>query len=161
MGVSFIVGVTGENHLPAARRWHTFSHNIVSSISVCTNIYILLPNDNIQWNLCAICHLSFPTSCDFWQKICSPKVFLLTKIKPDYSDILHNPHIFLCQIRQVPLYRLFFLLIFLLFVNFPFDLYTRWYIFSRNKCTRYMHSFLCVIMWSYIDVTYVILTDPQ
>jgi hypothetical protein len=37
-----------------------------------------------------------------------PKVFLWTKIKPEYSDILYNPtHFsgpFVCWIRQVPLY---------------------------------------------------------
>ena len=34
---------------------------------------------------CAIQHLSFPTSC---VPIYGPKVFLLTKIKPEYYDIL-------------------------------------------------------------------------
>ena len=37
-----------------------------------------------------------------------PKVFLLTKIKPEYSNILYNPTHFpgplVCRIRQVPLY---------------------------------------------------------
>ena len=37
-----------------------------------------------------------------------PKVFLLTKIKSEYSDILCNPtHLagqLVCRIRQVPLY---------------------------------------------------------
>jgi hypothetical protein len=36
-----------------------------------------------------------------------PKVFLLTKIKPEYSNILYNPTHFpgplMCRIRQVPL----------------------------------------------------------
>ena len=61
----------------------------------------------VQWNLCdptpefsdILCHLT---------KIYGPKVFLLTKIKPEYSDILQNPTHFpspvVCQIRQVPLY---------------------------------------------------------
>jgi hypothetical protein len=48
------------------------------------------------------------TSCDIRQKIMVPKVFLLTKIKPEYSEILYNPTHFpgplVCQIRQVPLY---------------------------------------------------------
>ena len=52
---------------------------------------------------CAIRHLSFPT------KIYSPKLFLLTKINTEYSDILYNPTHFpgplVCQIRQVPLYK--------------------------------------------------------
>jgi hypothetical protein len=42
-----------------------------------------------------------------------PKVFLLTKIKPEYSDILYNlthfPGPLVCQIRQVPLYKVFFI----------------------------------------------------
>jgi hypothetical protein len=37
-----------------------------------------------------------------------PKVFLLTKIKPEYSDIMykqiHLPDPLVCQIRQVPLF---------------------------------------------------------
>jgi hypothetical protein len=37
-----------------------------------------------------------------------PKVFLLTKIKPEYSSILYNsthlPGSLVCRIRQVPLY---------------------------------------------------------
>ena len=40
-------------------------------------------------------------------KIYGPKVFLLSKIKPEYSDILYNPTHFLgplvCPIRQVPM----------------------------------------------------------
>jgi hypothetical protein len=61
----------------------------------------------MQWNLCN------PTS-EFsdilWhmKKIYGPKAFLLTKIKPEYSDILYNPTYFpgpsVCRIRQVPLY---------------------------------------------------------
>ena len=47
----------------------------------------------------------FPTFCDIRQKIYGPKVFLLTKIKPEYSDILfkltHFPGSLVCQIRQV------------------------------------------------------------
>ena len=41
-------------------------------------------------------------------KIYGPKVFLLTKIKPEYSAILYNPTHFpgplVCRIRQIPLY---------------------------------------------------------
>ena len=41
-------------------------------------------------------------------KLYGPKVFLLTKIKPEYFDILYNPTHFpctwVCRIRQVPLY---------------------------------------------------------
>jgi hypothetical protein len=41
-------------------------------------------------------------------KIYGPKVFLLTNIKPEYSDILysliHFPGALVCRIRQVPLY---------------------------------------------------------
>ena len=47
---------------------------------------------------CSIRHLSFP-------KMFSPKVFLITKIKPEYSDILYNLTYFsgplVCRIRQV------------------------------------------------------------
>ena len=42
-------------------------------------------------------------------KIKGPKVFRLTKIKAEYSDILYNPTHFpgplVCRIRQVPLYN--------------------------------------------------------
>jgi hypothetical protein len=48
-------------------------------------------------------HLSFPTSCDIRHKFMVPR-FLLTKIKPKYSDILYNPTHFpwplVCWIRQ-------------------------------------------------------------
>jgi hypothetical protein len=67
--------------------------------------------DSIRWYFhmsniwFAIRHLSFPT------KIYGPKVFLLNKIKPEYSDILYNPTHFpgslVCLIRQVPLYICF------------------------------------------------------
>ena len=54
--------------------------------------------------ICAIRILSFPTS----DKVYGPKVFLLTKIKSEYSDILcsptHLPGPLVCRIRQVPLY---------------------------------------------------------
>ena len=57
---------------------------------------------------CAMRHLSFPTSYDIRQKFMVPKYFLLTKIKPEYPDILNNPTYFpchlACRIRQVPLY---------------------------------------------------------
>ena len=40
-------------------------------------------------------------------KIYGPKVFLLIKIKPKYSDIVNNPTHFpgllVCRIRQIPL----------------------------------------------------------
>ena len=66
----------------------------------------------LQWT-CAIRHLSFPTSCYIRY---DPKVFLLTKIKPEYSDILYNPTHFLgplvCQIRQIPLYLSVLMLVF-------------------------------------------------
>ena len=40
---------------------------------------------------CAVRHLSFQTSCAIRQlNIYGPKVFMLTKIKPEYSDILDN-----------------------------------------------------------------------
>jgi hypothetical protein len=47
-------------------------------------------------------------------KIDSPKVFLLTRIKPEYSDILYNlthfPGPLVCRIRQVPLYLIYWTL---------------------------------------------------
>ena len=62
----------------------------------------------IQWNLCN----PTPEFSDIlWHttKMYSPKVFLLTKIKHELSDILHNlthfPGTLLCRIRQVPLYN--------------------------------------------------------
>jgi hypothetical protein len=63
---------------------------------------------NIYSGTCAIRHLSFPTSCDNRHKSMVPKVFLSTKIKPEFPDILHNPTYFpssiLYRIRQVTLY---------------------------------------------------------
>jgi hypothetical protein len=61
----------------------------------------------VQWNLCNLT----PEFSILWHpiKIYDPKVFLLTKIKPEYFHILYNPTYFLgplvCQIRQVPLYH--------------------------------------------------------
>ena len=62
----------------------------------------------IQWNLCN----PTPEFSDIlWHsgKIYGPKVFLWTKIKPEYFDILYNPTNFpgplVCWIRQVPLYK--------------------------------------------------------
>jgi hypothetical protein len=57
---------------------------------------------------CAIQQLSFFYILWHPTKIYGPKVFLLTIIKPEYSDILYNPTHFpgplMCWIRQVPLY---------------------------------------------------------
>ena len=57
---------------------------------------------------CTIRHL-FQHSVTSNKKNYGPKVFLLTKIKPEYSDILYNlthfPGALVCQIRQVPLYN--------------------------------------------------------
>ena len=51
---------------------------------------------------CAIRYLNFPT------RIYGPIVFLLTEIKPEYSDMLYNPIHFtgslVCWIRKGPLY---------------------------------------------------------
>ena len=69
------------------------------SVLVCSKIHCVWL---IYSGTCAIWHLSFPSSCDIWQK------FMFTKIKPEYSDILPNPMHFpgplVCRIRQVPLY---------------------------------------------------------
>ena len=61
----------------------------------------------IQWNLCN----PTPKFSDIlWHpsKNYGPKVYLLTKINPEYWDILYNLTLFPgpleCQIRQVPLY---------------------------------------------------------
>ena len=52
----------------------------------------------------------FPDILWHLTKIYVPKVFLLTKIKHEYSDILYNPTHFPgpleCRIRQVPLHSL-------------------------------------------------------
>jgi len=57
---------------------------------------------HVQWNLCN------PTPDIFSTIIYGPKVFLLAKIKPEYSDILYNPTnvlgLLVCWIRQLPLY---------------------------------------------------------
>jgi hypothetical protein len=62
-------------------------------------------NQYIYSGTCAIRHMSFPTYPWHPTKIYGPKVFLLTKIKHEYSDILYNATHFLgplvCQIRQV------------------------------------------------------------
>ena len=61
----------------------------------------------IQWNLC---NLTPVFSDILWHstKMYSTKVFLWTKIKREYSDILYNAThfsgLFVCWIRQVPLY---------------------------------------------------------
>ena len=56
-----------------------------------------------QWNLCN----PTPEFSDILSQKYGLKVFLLTKIKPEYSDILYNPTHFpgplVCRIRQVPL----------------------------------------------------------
>ena len=57
---------------------------------------------------CAIRHLSFATSCDYSTTIYDLKVLLLTKLKPEYSDMLFNlthfPGPLVYQIGQVQLY---------------------------------------------------------
>ena len=57
----------------------------------------------IQWNLW------HPT------KIYSPKVFLLTKLKPEYSDVLyhstHFPGPLVCRMKQILLYLQIFVLL--------------------------------------------------
>ena len=64
----------------------------------------------LQWNFCN----PIPECSDFlWHptKIYGTKVFLLIKIKPQYSGILYNqihfPGSLVCRIRQVPLHRVF------------------------------------------------------
>jgi len=60
-----------------------------------------------------LCTVELVQSDILWHptKIYGPKVFLLTKIKPEYSDILYNPtHLFsplVCQIKQVRLYIIY------------------------------------------------------
>jgi hypothetical protein len=60
-------------------------------------------NKKIHWDLCN----PTPEFSNILTKIYGPKVFLLTKIKPEYSDILYNatyfPVFLVCRIRQVPL----------------------------------------------------------
>ena len=61
---------------------------------------------SLQWNL-------FNPITEFFQHpmTSDKKVFLLTKIKPEYCDILyiptHFPGLLVCRIRQVPLYKFF------------------------------------------------------
>ena len=67
--------------------------------------------------------------------IYGPKVFLLTKIKPEYSEILYNqthfPGPFVCWIRQVPLYIFFtfptyqYLHFFFLFISTYCQIYSK------------------------------------
>ena len=77
----------------------------------------------IRWNLCN----PTPEISDIlWHltKIYSPKVVLLSKIKPEYSDILHNqthfPRPLMRQIRQVPLYKVTVKMRQYIFFNFKF-----------------------------------------
>ena len=70
-------------------------------------IYIYTSKIYIHWKLCN----PTPEFSDImWHstKVYGPKVFLLTKIKPERSDILYNPTHFpsplVCRIRQIPLY---------------------------------------------------------
>jgi len=51
----------------------------------------IVKSDKYYSGTCAIRHLSFPTTWDIRQKFMVPKYFLLTKIKPEYSEILYNP----------------------------------------------------------------------
>ena len=64
---------------------------------------------------CAILQLSFPT-LDKYLCLYGPKVSVFAQIKPEYSDILYNLTHFLgplvCQIRQVPLLKKPFKIIF-------------------------------------------------
>ena len=63
---------------------------------------------NVNSGTYAIRHLSFLSSCDILQQNYGLKVSLLTKIKPENSDMLYNPTHFpgplVCWIRQVLLY---------------------------------------------------------
>jgi hypothetical protein len=51
---------------------------------------------------------SNPIIAKLYRQQYGPKVFLLTTIKPEYSDILydttHFPSPLVCRIRQIPLY---------------------------------------------------------
>ena len=79
------------------------THTSQSSLLLCW-----IENDtvykNIQWNLTP----KFSDTLWHLTKNDGPKVFLLTKIKPEYSNILYNPTHFpghlVCRIRQVPPY---------------------------------------------------------
>ena len=86
--------------------WHIYRYIIYIYIYIYT---VELVQSDILWH---------PTT------IYGPKVFLLTKIKPEYSDILYNlthfPGYLVCQIRQVPLY---------IYYNFQFFL-SSLYVFS-------------------------------
>jgi hypothetical protein len=57
-------------------------------------------NKKIHWDLCN----PTPEFYNILTKIYGPKVFLLTKIKPEYSDILYDatyfPVFLVCRIRQ-------------------------------------------------------------
>jgi hypothetical protein len=61
---------------------------IIRSTSLIIRVIRELENI-LQWNLC---NLTPEFSDILWHptKNYGPKVFLLTKIKPEYSDILHN-----------------------------------------------------------------------
>ena len=102
--------------------WEFYVHVIISSFLVtsfnlhmCTSIqYTHLLH--IQWNYWnSTPELTPPPPPDIlWHltTIYRHKVFLLTKIKPEYSEILYNqthfPGPFVCWIRQVPLYNFFY-----------------------------------------------------
>jgi hypothetical protein len=77
------------------------------SISMISRI-ILLTIITIYSGTCVIRHLSFSEILWHLTKIYGPKVFLLTKIKHEYSNILYNlthfPGPLVCRIRQVLLY---------------------------------------------------------
>ena len=94
---------------------HTISHlrllfrcidalrNIFSSML--WEIYSRKTNQQKYSRTCAIGHLNFFDIPWHPTKMYGPKVFLLIKIRPEYSDILYNqthfPGLLVCQIRQV------------------------------------------------------------
>ena len=73
--------------------------------SMLWEIYSRKTNQQKYSRTCAIGHLNFFDIPWHPTKMYGPKVFLLIKIRPEYSDILYNqthfPGLLVCQIRQV------------------------------------------------------------
>jgi hypothetical protein len=88
-----VIGVTSNAPVYSAHKSCSQGGLVKTAFTVSATPF----NISIQCNLCN------PTP-----EFSGTKVFLLTKIKPEYSDILYNPTQFrgllVCGIRQVPLY---------------------------------------------------------
>ena len=73
-----------------------------------TVLYTCLLSVISEQLICPVYEKSLRFQAEKAYQLIGPKVFLLIKIRPEYSDILYNPTHFpgplVCWIRQIPLY---------------------------------------------------------